>query len=74
MKIDLVFFEWKSDRSTKISGSERMNLEKGDFYFGSTFKGEIALSLHQKLEIRDAIARGYRPSVTIYLSRKGEEW
>ena len=72
MKVDLVFFEWKGWALINLSGSERMKLESGKFHAGSTWRGEISLSLQEELEIKGAIAQGYKPLFTIK-PRKDEE-
>jgi len=70
MKIDLVFWEWKSNVLTNISGSERMLLETDDFHAGSTFKGEIKLDKGQEEDLKHSLEMGYKPLFTVYL-RKG---
>jgi len=61
MKIKLVFYDWLAAGLRCPLGSEKMNLEAGDFHGGSTFPGTIDLDEEQEKELSMALREGWQP-------------
>ena len=72
MKIKLVFFGWRNRRLEKVSGSERMLLETGEFHPGSSFEGTIEVDEGGKEEMVTAWKEGFS-QVFILSEGEGEE-
>lgn len=64
MKVQLVFEDWRDCHDATISVYNAVvgiRLSSGDFHSGTTFSGEIDLDGEQEEELREAMARGFKP-------------
>ena len=70
MKIKLILDDFRKggDPVNPINDS---NLFDGSFHTGSTFIGNIELTIGQRLELIALIAAGYRPVFSVDIDREG---
>lgn len=69
MEIKLVFEDWHQNNKSIYNTPEGIELSLGDFHSGTTFDGEIRLNKENKLELKNAIKKGYIPIFRIIIDQ-----
>jgi hypothetical protein len=66
MKIELVFSDWLNSKNESVY-CKNGELSYGSFHSGSTFKADIHLNDNQKLELLEAMQKGFIPVFSVDL-------